>query len=160
MQETRVHRSWEGCQKFHERLGCACRSLWAPGACELFFPEILFSGHSETPTKTKCQCTSQGTKTEEAIILLDYFILLLAKQSGRETNTDLVEYGGILLVHSAIFIIDGSLLLVTQEAIQLAQHLCVCGGGTRHHCCCRDEDKTRYVTAYVSSHSTTHLSFP
>jgi len=45
-----------------------------------------------------------------------------------ERLTDLVEYGGILLVHSAVFIIDGSLLLVTQEAIQLAQHLWVWRG--------------------------------
>ena len=47
------------------------------------------------------------------------------------THTHLIEDGGVLLVYSAIFIISSSLLLVTQDAVQLTQHLyvcvCVCG---------------------------------
>ena len=41
-------------------------------------------------------------------------------------HTYLVEDGGVLFVYSAILIIGCSLLLVTQDAVQLTQHLCVC----------------------------------
>ena len=47
------------------------------------------------------------------------------------THTHLAEDGGVLFVYTAIFVISSSLLLVTQDAVQLTQHLyvcvCVCG---------------------------------